>query len=59
MLNRRILRIKAMQALYSYYLAEESLKAVAKASLEKHFTMDPAKDDFSDASIFTQKRNNV
>ncbi len=56
MLNRRILRIKAMQALYSYYLAEKSLKAVVQDDLEKEFTLDPAKDDFSQAAEFESKR---
>ena len=29
MLNRRILRVKAMQALYGYHLAIESLREIA------------------------------
>ncbi|CAN0056567.1 unnamed protein product, partial [Chrysoparadoxa australica] len=56
MLNRRILRIKAMQALYSYYLAEKSLKSVTQEDLDKQFTLDPAKDDFSDSEAFNAKR---
>ena len=56
MLNRRILRIKAMQALYSYFTAEESLKEVVQERLESKFYPDPAKDDFSEADIFTERR---
>ncbi len=56
MLNRRILRIKAMQALYSYYLAEKSLKAVVQEELDKQFTLDPAKDDFSQSSEFEARK---
>ncbi len=56
MLNRRILRIKAMQALYSYYLSEKSLKDVIQEELENQFRIDPAKDDFSQAGEFEAKR---
>ena len=45
-----------MQALYSYHLAEESLKSVAKNSLEQQFVPDPAKDDFADSPLFALKR---
>ncbi len=56
MLNRRILRIKAMQSLYSHYLAEISLKSVIQEEMDKQFTLDPAKDDFSDSDTFNLKR---
>ena len=56
MLNRRILRVKAMQALYSYFLAQESQKNVTNEQLMSHYHLDPAKDDFADAGIFTKKR---
>ncbi len=56
MLNRRILRVKAMQALYSYYLAQESQKNVINEQLESHYFLDPAKDDFADAGLFTKRR---
>ncbi|WP_258103134.1 transcription antitermination factor NusB [Marinoscillum sp. MHG1-6] len=56
MLNRRILRVKAMQALYSYFLAQESLKNVVNEELESHYYPDPAKDDFTDADQFTARR---
>lgn len=56
MLNRRILRVKAMQALYSYYTTQESLKDVVKEQLESQFYPDPAKDDFADADKFAAKR---
>jgi N utilization substance protein B len=56
MLNRRILRVKAMQALYSYYTTRESLKDVIREQLEKKFYPDPAKDDFTLADEFTARR---
>ncbi len=56
MLNRRILRVKAMQALYSYYTTRESLKDVIREQLEKKFYPDPAKDDFTLADEFTVRR---
>lgn len=56
MLNRRILRVKAMQALYSYFTTQESLKDVIRERLEKQFHPDPAKDDFSEADKFTARR---
>ena len=56
MLNRRILRVKAMQALYSYFLAQESQKNVINEQLMSHYYLDPAKDDFADAGLFTKKR---
>ncbi len=45
-----------MQALYSYHLAEGSLKSVAKNALEQQFIPDPAKDDFADSPLFALKR---
>lgn len=45
-----------MQALYSYYLAEKSLKSVIQENLDKKFTIDPAKDDFSDSEAFNTRR---
>ncbi len=59
MLNRRILRVKAMQALYSFFTAQESLKNVINEQLESHYFMDPAKDDFSEADIFTARRKSA
>ena len=56
MLNRRILRVKAMQALYSYFTARESLKEVVREKLESQFYPDPAKDDFSESDKFTERR---
>lgn len=57
MLNRRVLRVKAMQALYSYFTTRESLKEVVREKLESQFYPDPAKDDFSESDKFTEKRN--
>ncbi len=56
MLNRRILRVKAMQALYSYFTTRESLKEVVREKLESQFYPDPAKDDFSESDKFTERR---
>lgn len=56
MLNRRILRVKVMQALYSYYTTRESLKEVVKEHLEGQFYPDPAKDDFSESDKFAARR---
>jgi N utilization substance protein B len=56
MLNRRILRVKAMQALYSYFLAEESQKAVVREQLESSLAIDPAKDDFAQAAEFKERQ---
>lgn len=56
MLNRRILRVKAMQALYSFFTTQESLKEVIRERLESQFYPDPAKDDFAEADKFTARR---
>ena len=48
MLNRRILRIKAMQALYSYYLMKQSLMDVCREALSDKYKLDPAIHDFND-----------
>jgi len=48
MLNRRILRIKAMQALYSFYTTRVSLIAVVRDELERTFTATAADHDLSD-----------
>ncbi len=56
MLNRRILRVKAMQALYSYFTTQESLKVVIREKLESQFYPDPAKDDFSESDKFAARR---
>lgn len=48
MLNRRILRIKAMQALYSFYTTRESLVEVMRDGLKEKFTPHPLTHDMSD-----------
>lgn len=40
MLNRRILRVKAMQSLYSYFTVGESLKNMIREQLEQKFSLD-------------------
>jgi N utilization substance protein B len=59
MLNRRILRVKAMQALYSYFTAQESLKVVIRERMESQFYPDPAKDDFSESEQFAIRRKSA
>lgn len=59
MLNRRILRVKAMQALYSYYTTRESLRDVVREQLTKQFYPDPAKDDFTEADVFAARRKSA
>jgi N utilization substance protein B len=56
MLNRRILRVKAMQALYAYFTAVESTKEVAREQLKQTHSLDPAKHDFSDKGLFEQRK---
>ncbi|MEP5613221.1 MAG: transcription antitermination factor NusB [Cyclobacteriaceae bacterium] len=56
MLNRRILRVKAMQALYGYFTSVESLKEVARAELTQIHALDPAKHDFSDKALFEARK---
>lgn len=48
MLNRRIFRIKAMQALYSFYTAQKSLVFVVRHELERVFTPTADTHDLSD-----------
>lgn len=48
MLNRRILRIKAMQALYGFYTTKESLVSVVQDGLKQTFTPTAALHDLSD-----------
>lgn len=56
MLNRRILRIKAMQALYGFYTTRESLKRVVRDRLEKQFTPDALIHDLSDTEEIDNNR---
>lgn len=56
MLNRRILRVKAMQALYGYFTAVESLKEVSRNTLKELHALDPAKHDFSDKALFEERK---
>ena len=56
MLNRRILRVKAMQALYGYFTSVESLKEVSREELKKIHALDPAKHDFSDKALFEARK---
>ena len=56
MLNRRILRVKAMQALYGHFTAVESLKEVKRNELEEMHALDPAKHDFADKALFEARK---
>ena len=56
MLNRRNLRVKAMQALYGYFTAVESMKEAKREELKEHHSLDPAKHDFADKAAFEQRK---
>ncbi|MEM0940585.1 MAG: transcription antitermination factor NusB [Bacteroidota bacterium] len=56
MLNRRILRVKAMQALYGYFTALESLKEAKREELRKIHSLDPAKHDFAKKGLFEARK---
>ena len=56
MLNRRMLRVKAMQALYGYFTAVESLREVKRIELEEAYALDPAKHDFADKALFEERK---
>ena len=56
MLNRRILRVKAMQALYGFYTTRESLKNVIRGHLEQKYTPDPLIHDLSDTAELDANR---
>lgn len=56
MLNRRILRVKAMQALYGYHLAIESLREIAAEELADHYKWDPAIHDSLDKKQHEQQQ---
>ena len=59
MLNRRILRVKTMQALYGYFTTVESLKEVSRAKLKSEHSLDPAKHDFADKALFEERKKQV
>ncbi len=59
MLNRRVLRIKAMQALYGYFLMKQSLVDVAIAELLEKYALDPAVHDFNDSIIFKDRQEKI
>ena len=56
MLNRRILRVKAMQALYGHFTAVESLREVKRIELEEAYALDPAKHDFADKALLEERK---
>jgi len=56
MLNRRILRVKALQALYSYYTTKNSLQRVMSKKLADKYELDPAVHDFSDKPFFEKRQ---
>ena len=59
MLNRRILRIKAMQALYGYHMAIESMREIAADELADHYKWDPAVHDALDKKHHEQQQRLV
>ncbi|MBC6427517.1 MAG: transcription antitermination factor NusB [Ekhidna sp.] len=56
MLNRRILRVKAIQALYGYFTAVESVKEIMRENLRRQHSLDPAKHDFADKALFEARK---
>lgn len=59
MLNRRILRVKALQSLYSYYIARNSLRDVVAQKLEARYELDPAVHDFADRPFFEERKKKL
>ena len=57
MLNRRVLRVKAMRSLYSYFLVKSSLRDMIEEELIAKFALDPSLHDFSDRKLFETKQN--
>ena len=57
MLNRRVLRVKAMQSLYSYFLLKSSLRDLIEEELVAKYALDPALHDFADRKLFETKQN--
>ncbi len=55
MLNRRILRVKAIQALYGYFISMESLKESSRINLKKNHAFNPARHDFSNKALFEER----
>lgn len=56
MLNRRILRIKAMQSLYGFYTTRESLIQVIRDQLKEKFTPHALTHDMSDTEEIDEHR---
>ena len=56
MLNRRILRIKAMQGLYSFHTTKESLISVVRDGIEQTFTATAEDHDLSDTEEIDANR---
>lgn len=56
MLNRRILRIKAMQSLYGFYTTRESLIQVVRDGLKEKFTPHALTHDMSDTEEIDEHR---
>ncbi|MDA8707554.1 transcription antitermination factor NusB [Cyclobacteriaceae bacterium] len=57
MLNRRVLRVKAMQSLYSYFLMKASVCDLIEEELVAKYALDPALHDFLDRELFEAKQN--
>jgi N utilization substance protein B len=59
MLNRRILRIKAMQALYGYFISNESAEKMYRQEVIDKYELDPAVHDFNDKDAFKERQRNI
>ena len=57
MLNRRVLRVKAMQSLYSYFLLKSSLCDLIEKELVAKYALNPSLHDFADRGLFETKQN--
>ncbi len=59
MLNRRILRVKAMQSLYGFFLVKSSLQKAIGDNLVGKYNLDPAIHDFSDRDLIEEKQRRI
>lgn len=59
MLNRRILRIKAMQALYGYHVSVDSQKEIVADELVAVYGWDPAFHDSLDKKDYEKKQTQI
>ena len=56
MLSRRILRVKAMQALYGLFIAQEAIRQAIRTEIKKEHSLDFSKHDFTQKAEFVKKK---